>query len=205
MGLVLPLSLRCVFISITFLDLIGLICDVLHFAAGPMLSDLRNLPKMFSEINFDLGQPLTPFQQLMGCLPPASSSLVPPLYRKLMSDPDSPIIQFYPVNFEVDMNGKRYEECVQRLGFLLLWSRPTNPFGSTEILGKGSTSCRLSKLTYWRRQLQSIAPTNSSPPSSENEIVLGKTIVIHSIWLAWILSRQPIQRSASRTLFTVTR
>jgi 5'-3' exoribonuclease 2 len=72
-----------------------------------MLSDLTNLPKIFSKISFELGRPLTPFQQLMGCLPPASISLVPPLYRPLMLDSDSPIIQFYPVDFEVDMNGKR--------------------------------------------------------------------------------------------------
>jgi Xrn1 helical domain len=74
---------------------------------GPMLSDLTNLPRIFSEISFELGRPLTPFQQLMGCLPPASSALVPPLYRPLMLDADSPIIQFYPIDFQVDMNGKR--------------------------------------------------------------------------------------------------
>lgn len=77
---------------------------------GPMLSDLINIPKMFEEIKFELGEPLTPFQQLMGCLPPASSILVPKLYRWLMTSPDSPIIQFYPENFEVDMNGKKYVE-----------------------------------------------------------------------------------------------
>lgn len=74
---------------------------------GPMLSDLINIPQMFEEIQFELGEPLTPFQQLMGCLPPASSTLVPRLYRWLMTSPDSPIMQFYPEEFDVDMNGKK--------------------------------------------------------------------------------------------------
>ena len=74
---------------------------------GPMLSDLTEIPKMFDEIKFELGEPLTPFQQLMGCLPPASATLVPKLYRWLMTSPESPIIRFYPQHFEVDMNGKK--------------------------------------------------------------------------------------------------
>ena len=78
-----------------------------HYNKGPMLSDLRNLPKMFENIKFEIGAPIKPFQQLMSCLPPASASLVPEPYRKLMSSKDSPIIQFYPTEFEVDMNGKK--------------------------------------------------------------------------------------------------
>ena len=74
---------------------------------GPMLSDLINLPTMMSEINFELGKPLLPFEQLMGCLPPASAALVPSSYRKLMTSPDSPIKHFYPVDFKIDMNGKK--------------------------------------------------------------------------------------------------
>lgn len=74
---------------------------------GPMLSDLTSLPELFSEIKFELGEPLLPFEQLMGCLPPASSDLVPKPYRLLMSSPQSPIIGFYPPDFAVDMNGKK--------------------------------------------------------------------------------------------------
>ena len=74
---------------------------------GPMISDLTDLPEVFKSIKFEVGEPLLPFQQLMGCLPPASSALVPRVYRKLMCSPDSPIKEFYPEDFVVDMNGKR--------------------------------------------------------------------------------------------------
>ena len=80
---------------------------VLSSLTGPMLSDLIDIPRMFDQIRFELGEPLTPFQQLMGCLPPASSALVPKIYQWLMHSPESPIIQFYPTEFEVDMNGKK--------------------------------------------------------------------------------------------------
>ncbi|KAL3916118.1 MAG: hypothetical protein SGILL_005325, partial [Bacillariaceae sp.] len=72
-----------------------------------MLSDLRSLPEMFSKIKFEVGRPILPFEQLMSCLPPASSTLLPLPFRYLMTSPDSPIIQFYPPDFEVDMNGKK--------------------------------------------------------------------------------------------------
>jgi 5'-3' exoribonuclease 1 len=74
---------------------------------GPMLSDLTNLPKLMSSIHFDMGDPLLPFEQLMGCLPPDSAALVPVPYRKLMTSPESPIRAFYPADFEIDMNGKK--------------------------------------------------------------------------------------------------
>jgi 5'-3' exonuclease len=61
---------------------------------GPMLSDLRGIDGFLQEINFDPGQPLKPFEQLMGCLPPSSSVPLPEPYRWLMKDPNSPVLRF---------------------------------------------------------------------------------------------------------------
>nr|CAD7419079.1 unnamed protein product [Timema poppensis] len=44
----------------------------------------------------------------MGVFPAASSSHVPSPWAVLMSDPDSPIIDFYPEDFKIDLNGKKF-------------------------------------------------------------------------------------------------
>jgi hypothetical protein len=85
---------------------------------------------------FELGKPFRPFEQLMGVLPEASKELVPPPYRvsmvyffrevvlylsiqPLMSDFTSPIREFYPKDFEHDMNGKKQEwEAVVKIPFI---------------------------------------------------------------------------------------
>ena len=47
-------------------------------------------------IEFDLGKPLRPMEQLMAVLPPESADALPLSLAKLMTDPDSPIKDFYP-------------------------------------------------------------------------------------------------------------
>ena len=72
-----------------------------------------------ADLNFQLGQPFRPFQQLMGVLPDRSKNIVPSPYHDLMTNPDSPIIDFYPREFELDMNGKKMEwEAVVKIPFI---------------------------------------------------------------------------------------
>ena len=86
-----------------------------------MLSDLVNLDEILHQISFKgkMGSPLKPFEQLMGCMPPSQSHHLPEPYRWLMTDPESPIIDFYPQSFTIDMNGKRWPwEAVVLLPFI---------------------------------------------------------------------------------------
>jgi 5'-3' exonuclease len=75
---------------------------------GPMLSDLVNINATIRNMSFFgdekafssldgvrrvAGEPLRPFEQLLGCLPPSSSNLLPKSMRWLMTDPSSPLIE----------------------------------------------------------------------------------------------------------------
>lgn len=78
-----------------------------HYA--PFAADFVNVSDIIGEegIKFDLGTPFRPYEQLMAVLPAASGHNLPEVFRDLMSNPDSPIIDFYPEEFEIDMNGKK--------------------------------------------------------------------------------------------------
>ncbi|KAL7625614.1 exonuclease II Exo2 [Parahypoxylon ruwenzoriense] len=84
---------------------------------SPMTSDVTR--GMNADLNFQLGQPFRPFEQLMGVLPDRSKKIVPSVYHELMVDAKSPIIDFYPRDFELDMNGKKMEwEAVVKIPFI---------------------------------------------------------------------------------------
>ena len=84
---------------------------------SPMISDVKR--GLRADVNFQLGQPFRPFQQLMGVLPDRSKKIVPTVYHELMTSKDSPIIDFYPRDFELDMNGKKQEwEAVVKIPFI---------------------------------------------------------------------------------------
>lgn len=76
-----------------------------HYA--PMASDLVGLTWATNISDFGKSEPFLPFQQLLAVLPPQSAWCLPSALQKLMRDKSSPIHQFYPSDFEVDMDGKR--------------------------------------------------------------------------------------------------
>uniref|UniRef100_A0AAX7V7S3 5'-3' exoribonuclease n=1 Tax=Astatotilapia calliptera TaxID=8154 RepID=A0AAX7V7S3_ASTCA len=76
-----------------------------HYA--PFASDFKDIKDMFSDFEKDT-KPFKPLEQLMGVFPAASGNFLPPTWRNLMSSPDSSIIDFYPDDFAIDLNGKKY-------------------------------------------------------------------------------------------------
>uniref|UniRef100_A0A674EGM9 5'-3' exoribonuclease 1 n=1 Tax=Salmo trutta TaxID=8032 RepID=A0A674EGM9_SALTR len=86
-----------------------------HYA--PFLSDVRNIAHL--KLTFDMGKPFMPFQQLLGVLPAASKDLLPESYRHLMTSENSSIIEYYPLDFKTDLNGKQQEwEAVVLIPFI---------------------------------------------------------------------------------------
>ena len=77
-----------------------------HYA--PFASDFLRLKDM--SVAFDKKtKPFKPLEQLMAVFPSQSRKFLPGEWQTLMLEKESPIIDFYPLNFCVDLNGKRYE------------------------------------------------------------------------------------------------
>lgn len=91
---------------------------------SPRISDINRgikdmIEKGETEVKFDLAKPFKPFEQLMAVLPARSRKLMPDVYRLLMTDERSPIIDFYPEEVAVDLNGKTASwEAVVLLSFV---------------------------------------------------------------------------------------
>jgi 5'-3' exoribonuclease 2 len=75
-----------------------------HYA--PFAKDFVNASSV--ELHFEVGRTFRPYEQLMGVLPAGSNHAIPKPFRSLMEEADSPIIDFYPEDFELDLNGKKF-------------------------------------------------------------------------------------------------
>lgn len=86
-----------------------------HYA--PYISDVVDFSDM--EMNFEMSKPFLPFEQLLAVLPAASAECLPVPYQELMIDDTSSIIQFYPRDFDTDLNGKKNDwEAVVLIPFI---------------------------------------------------------------------------------------
>ncbi|KAH6689568.1 exoribonuclease [Plectosphaerella plurivora] len=118
---------------------------------SPLTSDV--VKGLGADLKFKLGQPFRPYEQLMGVLPDRSKSIVPEVYWPLMTEKSSPIIDFYPRDFTLDMNGKRMEwEAVVKIPFidekrLLSAMAPKNELLSSDEASRNGFGVSL-KFTY---------------------------------------------------------
>ncbi|XP_044268734.1 5'-3' exoribonuclease 1 isoform X2 [Tribolium madens] len=84
---------------------------------SPYISDIKGFSDL--KIDFELGKPFKPYEQLLAVLPPASKKLLPQCYHSLMTDDNSLIKSYYPEEFQTDLNGKRQEwEAVVLVPFI---------------------------------------------------------------------------------------
>ncbi|CAG5086426.1 Oidioi.mRNA.OKI2018_I69.PAR.g11207.t1.cds [Oikopleura dioica] len=88
------------------------------FHYSPFISDLVNLKEC--NLKYDYGKPFLPFEQLLAVLPASSGKVaLPEVFHSLMDSPSSPIIDFYPTEFETDLNGKMQDwEAVVLIPFI---------------------------------------------------------------------------------------
>jgi 5'-3' exonuclease len=78
------------------------------FDHAPFLNDMIIETCNINTIcQFKLGNPLTPYEQLLTVLPKESSYLLPLELRKIMLNPNSSVAHLYPSNFELDLIGKK--------------------------------------------------------------------------------------------------
>ncbi|GAB7346968.1 hypothetical protein MBLNU459_g2021t1 [Dothideomycetes sp. NU459] len=76
-----------------------------HYA--PFAADFVDLDKTVT-LDFKKGKPFRPYEQLMGVMPARSNHTIPAVFHPLMTEPDSDIIDFYPEDFDLDLNGKKF-------------------------------------------------------------------------------------------------
>lgn len=82
------------------------------FRTSPMPSDIiyfmNDMPKDL-DFTFELGKPYYPIEQLSMIVPPQNISILPRPIRTLITSETSPLVPYYPIDFEVDkVHGEKY-------------------------------------------------------------------------------------------------
>jgi 5'-3' exonuclease len=76
---------------------------------APFLSDFESVMTNYKCPRFDTHSHVPPFLQLMVVLPCSSADLLPDELSTLMTSTTSPLVSYYPKDFEVDMAGKKQD------------------------------------------------------------------------------------------------
>lgn len=90
------------------------------FHKSPFFMDMyESIDEFDGEMSFENKGPLSSFEQLLAVMPPGSIEILPEALRGLVLDEDSPVADFYPDKFEIDLDGKKKEwEGVAILSFV---------------------------------------------------------------------------------------
>lgn len=78
------------------------------FETGPSLKDLVEYFIDLNAIQLPKNKPYKPLEQMMLVLPSSSQNLLPKTYASLMTQPNSPLLQYYPIDFNVHFARKRH-------------------------------------------------------------------------------------------------
>ena len=73
----------------------------------PLASDLVNLANIAKRVQFELGEPFLPHQQLLAVLPPMSFRSMPQAYWPLLKSNNSPLKRYFPEHLQIDRDGSR--------------------------------------------------------------------------------------------------
>lgn len=142
---------------------------------APLATDMTGLRSL--QVKFAKGHPFSPVTQLLAVLPPESSHFLPPPFQALMVEESSPVIDFFPPDFEVDPNGKRNAwEAVVLIPFIdakrLLASVAAIDF-DTELTPEERARNRTGRQWVYKadayptsdEEFPAIRPSNVAPPS----------------------------------------
>lgn len=101
------------FVTKYYLDKIPSYTWAYPYFYAPYFKELYEHIDSFDEnMTFEESEPLTPLEQLLSIVPGKCSYLLPEPLRFLSTSAESPIIDMFPINFEIDLEGKKNEyEC----------------------------------------------------------------------------------------------
>lgn len=86
------------------------------YTHGPFMSDIYEYLIDINTIELEKNKPLTPQEQLLAVLPPSQYKLLEKKYQWYMINKKSPIIEYYPTKFKIDMINKDYlYNCIPML------------------------------------------------------------------------------------------